>query len=227
MDKHSLPPDWRDALAAEFGQPYMQDLQAFLAAETIAGKHILPATAQRFNALQSTPLAEVKVVILGQDPYPTPGHAHGLSFSVQPEVKPLPRSLGNINKELLSDLRIDNSHSGYLQPWAQQGVLLLNSVLSVEAGNAASHQKHGWERFTDAVIRCVSAQANASVFILWGKQAQQKTALIAQEKHAIIATAHPSPLSARRGFFGSRPFSQANHFLQQQGRDPIDWALPK
>lgn len=227
MNSALLPTDWQNALAAEFNQPYMQELQTFLAAETAAGKDILPKETLRFNALTSTPLNKVKVVILGQDPYPTPGHAHGLSFSVQPEVKPLPRSLRNINKELLSDLGIDNSHSGHLQPWAQQGVLLLNTVLSVEAGQASSHQKRGWENFTDAVIRCVSGQAKPGVFMLWGKHAQKKTALIDQEKHAIITSAHPSPLSARRGFFGSRPFSQANQFLQQQGRSPIDWALPK
>ncbi len=227
MNSAVLPADWQDALATEFDKPYMQDLQTFLDAEVATGKQILPNTEQRFNALQGTLLPNVKVVILGQDPYPTPGHAHGLSFSVQPDVKPLPRSLGNINKELLSDLNIDNSHSGYLQPWAQQGVLLLNTVLSVEAGNAGSHQKRGWESFTDAVIRCVNSQAKASVFILWGKHAQKKIALINQEKHHIIATAHPSPLSARRGFFGSRPFSQANKFLQQQGRSQVDWALPK
>lgn len=227
MNSTLLPSDWQHALAAEFKQPYMQDLQTFLMAEAAAGKTILPPEAQRFNALHSTPLAQVKVIILGQDPYPTPGHAHGLSFSVQPNIKPLPRSLGNINKELLSDLGVDNSHSGHLQRWAQQGVLLLNTVLSVEAGQAGSHQKRGWEHFTDAVIHCVSEQASPSVFILWGKHAQKKTPLINQEKHAIIASAHPSPLSARRGFFDSRPFSQTNQFLQQQGRSPIDWALPK
>ncbi len=223
----ALPADWQQALATAFKQPSMQALQAFLAAETAAGKLILPPAAQRFNALHSTPLARVKVVILGQDPYPTPGHAHGLSFSVQAGVTPLPRSLSNINKELHSDLGIDNSHSGCLQPWAQQGVLLLNTVLSVAAGQAGSHQKRGWEAFTDAVISCINQQAQASVFILWGKQAQQKTALINQEKHAIIASAHPSPLSARRGFFGSQPFSRTNQWLQQQGREPIDWALAK
>ena len=227
MTNPKIHPSWQPFLSAEFNKPYMQDLQAFLTTETLAGKHILPGEEQRFNALQSTTFDEVKVIILGQDPYPTPGHAHGLSFSVQPDVKPLPRSLANINKELLSDLGINNNHSGYLQPWAQQGVLLLNTVLTVEAGNAGSHQKHGWETFTDVVIRSVSEQAKPCIFILWGKQAQKKAELINGERHHIIATAHPSPLSARRGFFGSKPFSRANAFLREQGREEIDWALPE
>lgn len=226
MNKQLLHPSWQTALSEAFDQPYMQELQAFLDQETAAGKQILPAAEHRFNALQSTALDGVKVVILGQDPYPTPGHAHGLSFSVQPDVKPLPRSLGNINKELLSDLGIDNSHTGYLQPWAEQGVLLLNTVLSVEVGNAGSHQKRGWETFTDLVIRTISEQAQPCVFILWGKQAQNKVKLIDAEQHEIIATAHPSPLSARRGFFESKPFSKANAFLATQGREVVDWSLP-
>ena len=226
MNKQLLHPSWQTALSAEFSQPYMQELQAFLDQETAAGKHILPAAEHRFNALRSTAPDGVKVVILGQDPYPTPGHAHGLSFSVQPDVKSLPRSLGNINKELLSDLGINNSHTGYLQPWAEQGVLLLNTVLSVEAGNAGSHQKKGWETFTDIIIRTISEQAQPCVFILWGKQAQNKIKLIDAERHEVIATAHPSPLSARRGFFGSKPFSRANAFLAAQGREGVEWALP-
>ncbi|MGB1011147.1 MAG: uracil-DNA glycosylase [Thiolinea sp.] len=227
MNPKSLSPGWQAALSAEFSKPYMQELQAFLTSEEAAEKQILPPAEQRFNALQSTEPDNVKVVILGQDPYPTPGHAHGLSFSVQPGVKPLPRSLGNINKELLSDLGIDNSHTGCLQPWAQQGVLLLNTVLSVEAGNAGSHQKRGWEHFTDTIIRYISEQAKPCVFILWGKQAQNKTALIDHTRHEIIASAHPSPLSARRGFFGSQPFSRTNTFLASKGRKSIDWALPQ
>lgn len=225
MDKQSLHSSWQTALGAEFAKPYMQALQAFLEQEAAAGKQILPATTHRFNALQSTPLDKVKVIILGQDPYPTPGHAHGLSFSVQPDVKPLPRSLGNINKELISDLGIDNNHTGYLQPWAEQGVLLLNTILSVEAGNAGSHQKRGWEAFTDKVISVISEQAEPCVFILWGKQAQNKTKLIDNSRHEIIASAHPSPLSARRGFFDSKPFSRSNAFLESKGRGVVDWAL--
>ncbi|MBU0656124.1 MAG: uracil-DNA glycosylase [Gammaproteobacteria bacterium] len=225
MQASSLPPSWQAAVGAEFAKPYMQTLDAFLQAGEAAGKLILPPAGQRFNALQSTPLDQVKVVILGQDPYPTPGHAHGLSFSVQPDVSPLPRSLNNINRELQADLGIDNSYSGCLQAWAEQGVLLLNTVLTVEAGKAGSHQKHGWETFTDTLIRAISAQVQPLVFILWGNHAQKKTELIDATRHCIIASAHPSPLSARRGFFGSKPFSRANAFLQANGRQPVDWKV--
>ncbi|MEZ5453242.1 MAG: uracil-DNA glycosylase [Thiothrix sp.] len=224
---NNLPPSWQAAIGTEFTQPYMQSLATCLQAEEAAGKLILPPAEKRFNALQSTPLDQVRVVILGQDPYPTPGHAHGLSFSVQPEVAPLPRSLLNINRELLDDLGIDNSHTGHLQAWAEQGVLLLNTVLTVEAGNAGSHQKRGWETFTDSVIRAISAQSQPVVFILWGNHAQKKTELIDGLRHHIIASAHPSPLSARRGFFGSKPFSRANAFLQASGRSPVNWSLPR
>lgn len=222
-----LDPSWQAVLQDEFNKPYMQNLANFLEAETAAGKTILPPEALRFLALDATPLQTVKVVILGQDPYPTLGHAHGLSFSVLPSVKPLPRSLNNIHKEMLTDLAIQNKDVGYLLAWAQQGVLLLNTVLTVEAGNAGSHQKKGWEAFTDAVIQAVNQQTQPVVFILWGAHAQKKTVLIEQTKHLILASAHPSPLSARQGFFGSRPFSQANTFLQAQGRSIIDWELPK
>ncbi|WP_298612747.1 uracil-DNA glycosylase [uncultured Thiothrix sp.] len=223
----TLDPSWQTALAAEFNKPYLSTLETFLQAETAAGKTILPPAEVRFLALEATPLQAVKVVILGQDPYPTLGHAHGLSFSVLPSVKPLPRSLNNIHKEMLTDLGIDNKNAGYLLAWAQQGVLLLNSVLTVEAGNAGSHQKKGWEPFTDAVIQAVNQQAQPVVFILWGAHAQKKAALIDQSKHHILSSAHPSPLSAKQGFFGSQPFSQANNFLQQQGRSSINWELPK
>lgn len=226
MQSIVLPPSWQAAVGTEFSKPYIQTLDTFLQAEEAAGKLILPPAGKRFNALQSTPLEQVKVVILGQDPYPTPGHAHGLSFSVQPEVSPLPRSLLNINKELVDDLGIDNSHTGCLQAWAEQGVLLLNTVLTVAAGNAGSHQKRGWETFTDAVIRAVSNQLQPVVFILWGNHAQKKADLIDSQRHHIITSAHPSPLSARRGFFGSRPFSRANAFLLASGRQPVNWALP-
>ncbi|MFM2318952.1 MAG: uracil-DNA glycosylase [Pseudomonadota bacterium] len=225
MQPPLLPPSWQATIGAEFTKPYLLTLSEFLQAEAAAGKQILPAVEQRFNALQSTPLDQVKVVILGQDPYPTPGHAHGLAFSVQPQLTPLPRSLLNINRELQADLGLDNSHTGCLQAWAQQGVLLLNTVLTVEAGKAGSHQKRGWELFTDQVIRAVSAQAQPVVFMLWGKPAQTKATLIDPSRHCIISSAHPSPLSAHRGFFGSRPFSRANAFLQAQGRVPVDWLL--
>lgn len=212
-------------LACWQSEPLLQ-LQAFLEQEAAAGKQILPPLAQRFQALVSTPFAAVKVVILGQDPYPTPGHAHGLAFSVQPDVKPLPRSLQNIHKEMLSDLGIDNRHAGYLLPWAEQGVLLLNTVLSVEAGQAGSHQKRGWEIFTDTIIQALNARPEPLVFILWGAHAQKKTALINGKQHFIIQSAHPSPLSARNGFFGSRPFSRCNEWLEVQGLSPINWQLP-
>ncbi len=221
----TLPDAWQPALNTEFEQPYWAQLQVFLAQEQAAGKMILPSAESRFNALQATPLDQVKVVILGQDPYPTPGHAHGLAFSVLPDVKPLPRSLNNINKELLSDIGVDNRHTGYLQAWAKQGVLLLNTVLTVEAGQAGSHQKRGWEMFTDAVIRAVNAQHNPVAFVLWGGHAQKKAILIDSSKHLILQSAHPSPLSARHGFFGSKPFSQINHFLQQHGCNAINWQL--
>jgi uracil-DNA glycosylase len=217
---------WQAALAPEFSQPYWQALVAFLAQEQeAAGKVILPPETMRFNALQATALDKVKVVILGQDPYPTPGHAHGLSFSVLAGVKPLPRSLKNIYKELLADVGVDNSHTGCLQAWADQGVLLLNTVLSVEAGNAGSHQKKGWERFTDAIIMAVNQQVNPVVFVLWGGHAQKKTGLIDASRHLVLTSAHPSPLSARHGFFGSKPFSRINAFLDEKGRGVCDWQL--
>ena len=216
---------WLDAIGGEFNKSYLQDLAVFLNQEAQQGKTILPPADMRFNALKATALNQIKVVILGQDPYPTQGHAHGLSFSVLPTVKPLPRSLNNIYKELKSDVGIDNKHTGYLQPWAEQGVLLLNTVLSVEEGNANSHQKRGWERFTDEIIKAVNAQDNPVVFILWGAPAQKKAALIDETKHLIIKSAHPSPLSAKNGFFDSKPFSRSNTFLVEQGRMPINWQL--
>lgn len=225
MTADQIHSSWQAALANEFTQPYFQKLTAFLEQQEAQGKTILPAKKDRFNALNATPLNQVKVVILGQDPYPTLGHAHGLSFSVLPEVKPLPRSLNNIFKELKEDLGIDNKHTGYLQSWAEQGVLLLNTVLSVEEGQAGSHQKQGWENFTDSVIKVVNAQNNPVVFLLWGAHAQKKSALIDTTKHLILQSAHPSPLSARNGFFGSRPFSKINEFLIEKGRGAINWQL--
>lgn len=222
---NDLAASWLEAISAEFGQPYMQELEAFLAREQALGKSILPPAEMRFNALRATALEAVKVVILGQDPYPTLGHAHGLSFSVLLSVKPLPRSLQNIYKELLADVGVDNRHTGCLQAWAQQGVLLLNTVLSVEEGQAASHQKKGWERFTDAVIQAVNQQTNPVVFVLWGGHAQKKTGLIDESRHLVIKSAHPSPLSARHGFFGSKPFSTINAFLHEHGRAEINWQL--
>ncbi|WP_020561084.1 uracil-DNA glycosylase [Thiofilum flexile] len=224
LDISTLHPSWQQVLSAEWQKPYMQTLDTFLQAEE-ERTTVLPPKADRFNALAATGLDNIKVVILGQDPYPTAGHAHGLSFSVLPSVKPLPRSLVNIYKELESDVGIHNKHTGYLQPWAEQGVLLLNTVLTVEVGKAGSHQKKGWEQFTDAVIQAVNAQAQPVVFLLWGAHAQKKAAMIDVTRHLILKSAHPSPLSASQGFFGSRPFSQINTWLTAQGRDAINWQL--
>jgi len=222
---NTLNNNWKQVLHNEINQPYIQTLTQYLAQEESQGKIILPPPNQRFNALNSTPLNQIKVVILGQDPYPTIGHAHGLCFSVLPEVKPLPKSLININKELLSDIGVDNSHTGYLQPWAEQGVLLLNAVLTVEAGKANAHQNRGWETFTDAVIREINAQTEHCVFILWGAYAQKKGKLIDRDKHLVIESPHPSPLSAYRGFFGSQPFSKTNQYLKQHGKFEIVWQV--
>ena len=221
----NLEASWLKHLENEFQQPYMQTLKNFLQIEKQQGKTILPKGSLWFNALNSTPLDKVKVVILGQDPYPTIGHAHGLCFSAMPEVRPLPKSLINIYKELQDDLNIDNFHTPYLQPWADQGVLLLNAVLTVEAGKSNSHQGKGWERFTDKIIEVVNRECESVVFILWGAYAQKKGSSIDTTKHMIIKSPHPSPLSAYRGFFGSRPFSRTNSFLVSKGKEAIDWQL--
>lgn len=221
----NLDPSWLAAIGGEFDKPYLQALRDFLSSEKAAKKNILPHSSLWFNALNSTPFEDVSVVILGQDPYPTPGHAHGLCFSAMPEVKPLPKSLININKELSDDLGINNSHTAYLQPWAEEGVLLLNSVLTVIAGNANSHQGKGWEGFTDAIIKALNERETPVVFILWGAYAQKKAAFIDDEKHCVIKGVHPSPLSAYRGFFGSKPFSRTNEFLEKIDRVPINWQL--
>ena len=224
-----LHPSWRAALAGEFASPYMAALKSFLVAEKAAGKRIFPKGSAWFRALDLTPLDTVRVVILGQDPYHGEGQAHGLCFSVRPGVRP-PPSLVNIYKELHADLGIARPVHGFLEHWAQQGVLLLNSVLTVEMGMAASHKDRGWEKFTDAVIRLVAAKETPVVFMLWGSYAQKKAAFVEDVarggRHLVIRSAHPSPLSAHNGFLGSRPFSKANAFLEAQGEAPIDWALP-
>ena len=220
-----LHESWREALADQFAAPHMQGLKAFLEAEKAAGKRIFPKGSEYFRALDLTPLAQVKVVILGQDPYHGEGQAHGLCFSVQPGVR-TPPSLGNIYKEMESDLGIARAGHGFLEHWARQGVLLLNSVLTVEMGRAASHQGKGWELFTDAIVRLVAQKEEPVVFLLWGAYAQRKAGFVDQSRHLILKSAHPSPLSAHNGFLGSRPFSQANAFLEAQGRGGIDWALP-
>lgn len=221
-----LHPSWLEPLGGEFALPYMADLKRFLLAEREAGKRIFPAGRNWFRALDLTPLDAVRVVILGQDPYHGEGQAHGLCFSVPDGVRP-PPSLVNIFKELQSDLGIRPSPHGFLEHWARQGVLLLNSVLTVEMGQAASHQNRGWERFTDAVIRIVNARPDPVVFMLWGSYAQKKAAFVDQDRHLVLKAPHPSPLSAHNGFFGCRHFSQANAFLEAHGRQPIDWALPE
>jgi len=220
-----LEASWLYFLQDEFNKSYMKNLKTFLIEEKREGKTILPKASLWFNALNSTPLNQVKVVILGQDPYPTVGHAHGLCFSVLPDVKPLPKSLLNINKELFDDLGIDNFHTGYLQPWTQQGILLLNAVLTVEAGKSNSHQGKGWEIFTDKIIEIINRECNNIVFILWGSYAQKKGSVIDTTKHLIIKSPHPSPLSAYRGFFGSRPFSRTNSYLEMNNKQPINWKL--
>lgn len=224
----ALPADWQAALQAEMEGPRFAALAAFLDDEARQGQAIFPPAEDRFRALELTPLDRVRVVILGQDPYHGAGQAHGLAFSVRPGVRP-PPSLVNIFKEMESDLGVARSRHGLLDHWARQGVLLLNSVLSVREGAAASHQKRGWEPFTDAVIHAVAARRQPAVFILWGAHAQKKAAFLDEDggRHLVIRSAHPSPLSARHGFFGSRPFSRTNAFLEAQGQAPIDWALPE
>ncbi len=220
-----LEESWKQALASEFDDPYMSALRGFLTKEKAAGKRIFPKGSEYFRALDLTPLDQVKVVILGQDPYHGNGQAHGLCFSVQPGVR-IPPSLVNIYKELQADLGIAPASHGFLEHWAKQGVLLLNSVLTVEEARAASHQGKGWERFTDAVIRIVNERCHGVVFMLWGSYAQKKAAFVDKERHLVLRAPHPSPLSAHNGFFGSRHFSQANTFLEQRGKTPIDWQLP-
>ncbi|RUM74476.1 MAG: uracil-DNA glycosylase [Sulfurovum sp.] len=220
-----LESSWLEVLKEEFDKPYMQNLKQFLITEKKAHKQILPEASLWFNALNSTPLHKVKVVILGQDPYPTIGHAHGLCFSVLPSVKSLPKSLLNINQELFDDVGVDNTHTGYLQPWAAQGVLLLNAVLTVEAGKANAHQGRGWEIFTDKIIEIINQKCDNIVFVLWGNYAQKKGDVINKQKHLVLKSPHPSPLSAYRGFFGSKPFSQINAYLQNQKKEVIDWQL--
>ena len=216
--------DWNPLLRAEFAKPYWSELQAFVAAERASGS-VFPPHDEVFAALHRTPYSEVKALILGQDPYHGPGQAHGLCFSVRPGVA-VPPSLQNVFKELEADLGIPAPNHGCLESWADQGVLLLNATLTVRANRAASHQKHGWETFTDAVIRAVNAKAERVAFILWGASARRKRDLVDRSRHVVIESAHPSPLSAHNGFFGSRPFSRTNEALEAAGREPIDWRIP-
>lgn len=219
-----IEPQWSSRLAAEFDQEYMLNLKKFLKQELQSKKTIYPQGSEYFAALNLTPFDQVKVVIVGQDPYHGPGQAHGLCFSVRDGVR-LPPSLLNIFKELKSDLGYDISKSGNLEAWAKQGVLLLNSVLTVQDGQAASHQGRGWETFTDKIIEKINAEKENVVFLLWGSYAQKKAAFVDRKKHFVIESPHPSPLSAHRGFFGTKPFSKINNYLQSKGISPIDWRL--
>jgi len=221
-----LDPSWLEPLRSEFEQPYMAELKRFLVAERERGKQIFPRASEWFRALDLTPLDAVRVVILGQDPYHGAGQAHGLCFSVKDGVRP-PPSLVNIYKELESDLGIAPRRHGFLEHWAKQGVLLLNSVLTVEMGLAASHRDRGWERFTDRIVEQVNAKPEPVVFMLWGSYAQKKAAMVDTSRHLVLKAVHPSPLSAHSGFFGCRHFSKANAFLESRGLPPIDWALPQ
>jgi uracil-DNA glycosylase len=216
---------WKEALKNEFSKPYFQQIVAFLKTEKAAGKTIFPKGADIFNAFNQTPFNNVKVVILGQDPYHGKGQAHGLSFSVLPGIKP-PPSLVNIFKEMKSDTGTSiPENTGDLTNWAKQGVLLLNAALTVREGEPFSHAKFGWADFTDAVIKTISDQKENVVFILWGKFAQEKLSLIDENSHHVLKAAHPSPFSADKGFFESKPFSKTNDLLIKDGKSPIDWSL--
>lgn len=220
----SIEPSWKEELKEEFDKPYFEKIVHFLKEEKRAGKVVYPPGKQIFNAFDCTPFDKVKVVIIGQDPYHNPGQAHGLCFSVADGVPP-PPSLVNIFKEINADLEIPIPRTGNLEPWAKQGVLLLNASLTVEANMANSHSQIGWHTFTDEVIKHISKDKEHVVFLLWGKFAQNKEALIDASKHKILKAAHPSPLSAHNGFFGCRHFSKANSWLREIGEKPIDWSL--
>lgn len=219
-----LDASWLNELSDEFDQEYMLALRSFLSKEAAAGKVLYPPSKLIFNALNKTPLDQVKVVILGQDPYHGPGQAHGLCFSVPPGV-PSPPSLVNIFKEVHADTGVPIPEHGCLESWSAQGVLLLNSVLTVEHKKAGSHAGNGWERFTDRVIQILNSKREGLVFLLWGSYAQKKGALIDEQNHCVLKSVHPSPLSAHRGFIGCRHFSKTNTYLQSRKEKPIDWSL--
>jgi uracil-DNA glycosylase len=221
-----LHSQWRQVIGDEFEKDYMLSLREFLIQRKQQDAVIYPPSDQWFSALNSTPFDNVRAVILGQDPYHGAGQAHGLCFSVTPGIK-VPPSLANIYKEIKSDLGIEQPNHGCLISWAQQGVLLLNATLTVEDGNAGAHQGKGWEQFTDQVIRSVNQQREGVVFMLWGNYAQKKSAMIDSQRHLVLKSVHPSPLSAYRGFFGCGHFSAANQYLQEQRLEPIDWQLPE
>lgn len=215
---------WKEVLKSEFNKPYFLQIVSFLRTERLAGETIFPPGSLMFNAFNTTPFPQVKVVLLGQDPYHGPGQAHGLCFSVQTGINP-PPSLNNIFKELNSDIGMPIPNHGNLTKWAEQGVLLLNASLTVRANEPMSHSKIGWAEFTDSIIKKISDQKKQVVFILWGKFAQEKQVLIDETKHLVLKAAHPSPFSANNGFFGCRHFSKTNEYLTKNGIDPIDWSL--
>ncbi len=219
----ALTGEWLAAVGEEFKKPYYSKLYSFIK-EEYTTKIVYPPSGEIFSAFEETPLDQVKVVILGQDPYHEPGQAHGMSFSVKPGVD-IPPSLQNIYKELHSDLGCEIPNNGYLMKWANQGVLLLNTLLTVQAHQAFSHKGKGWEEFTDAVIRAVNEQDRPIVFMLWGKAAQDKSIMLTNPKHLVLKAPHPSPLSAHRGFFGCKHFSTCNAFLEENGLSPIDWQI--
>ena len=221
----TLEPSWKQRVGEYLQRPDMQSLAAFLREQKRAGKHLYPPGPDIFNAFAHTPFDAVRVVILGQDPYHAPGQAHGLCFSVRPGVR-VPPSLDNIFREIERDLGIPRPPHGCLTAWADRGVLLLNSVLTVEAGRAGAHQGKGWEGFTDAAIAALNREREGLVFLLWGAFAQRKGALIDRQRHCVLSAVHPSPLSAHRGFMGCGHFSAANRYLQARGQPPIDWSLP-
>jgi uracil-DNA glycosylase len=220
----NIPEGWRERLADEFEKPYFKKLEAFVDGER-ERYSVFPPEQEVFSALRLTPYENVKVLLLGQDPYHDNNQAHGLCFSVRPGIKP-PPSLMNMFKELHDDVGFRIPNNGYLVPWAEQGILLLNAVLTVRAHEANSHKGHGWETFTDRIISLVSAREDPVVFVLWGAYAQKKHSLIDTERHSIVQAAHPSPLSARNGFFGSKPFSAINKALRGYGKQEINWQLP-
>ena len=226
MAKSIMAITWQQALAEAKAQPYFDNTLAEIARQRESGETIYPPESMVFSAFDSTELSKVKVVILGQDPYHGAGQAHGLAFSVLPNMK-VPPSLRNMYKELVQDIEgFQIPEHGYLQPWAEQGVLLLNTVLTVKEGQAHSHKSLGWETFTDEVIKVINKYCNGVVFLLWGAHAQKKSAMIDEDKHHILNAPHPSPLSAHRGFFGCKHFSTANQLLEKQGQKGIDWHLP-
>ncbi len=222
--KHQLPDDWQQVLGAEFDKPYFQKLEEFVDAER-STHTIYPPEDDVFSAFQLTPYEKVRVFIMGQDPYHGPKQAHGLAFSVLPGIKP-PPSLANIFRELKTDVGASVPNNGYLVPWAEQGVMMLNAVLTVRQAQANSHKGKGWEKFTDAAIKALNERDESVIFVLWGAYAQKKIQFIDTGKHQVLQSVHPSPLSAHNGFFGSKPFSQINAILQENQQKPIDWQLP-